>query len=39
MNLMDLAALALGSTVVVAIFIAKTNLEKSRVKVKANRKK
>lgn len=39
MNLMDLAALALGSTVVVAVFIAKTNLEKSRVKVKANRKK
>jgi hypothetical protein len=39
MNIMDLAALALGSTVVIAVFIAKTNLDKSRVRVKANRKK
>lgn len=40
MNLLDLAVLALGSVVILAVFVAKTDIEKSRVriKVKANRK-
>lgn len=34
MNFLDLAVLALGSVVVVMIFVAQTNIEKSRVPVK-----
>lgn len=37
MNFLDLAAFVLASSTVMIVFVAKTNLEKSRVRVKANR--
>ena len=37
MNFLDLAAFVLASSAVMIVFVAKTNLEKSRVRVKGNR--
>lgn len=37
MNFLDLAAFVLASSVVMIVFVSKTNLEKSKVPVKANR--
>ena len=34
MHLLDLAVLALGSSAVLMVFVAKTDLEKARVRVK-----
>lgn len=39
MNFLDLAAFVLACSTVVIVFVAKTNVEKSRVRVKANRTK
>ena len=39
MNFLDLAAFALGTSLVMIIFVVKTNIEKSRVRVKAKIKK
>ncbi|MEA9358532.1 hypothetical protein SHI21_20010 [Bacteriovorax sp. PP10] len=39
MNFLDLAAFVFASAGVMIIFVAKTNLEKSKVRVKANRTK
>lgn len=39
MNFLDLAAFVFASASVMIIFVAKTNLEKSKVRVKANRTK
>jgi hypothetical protein len=37
MNLIDLATFVLSTSLVMIIFVAKTNLEKSKVRVKAKR--
>lgn len=37
MNFLDLAAFVLASGTVLIVFVSKTNLDKSRVRVKANR--
>ena len=37
MNFLDAVTFVVGTSLVMIIFVAKTNLEKSRVKVKANR--
>lgn len=34
MNILDLAVLTLGSAIIMMIFVTKTNIEKSRVRVK-----
>jgi hypothetical protein len=39
MHFLDLAALALGSIVVVIFYVAQTNIEKSRVPVKVKSRK
>jgi hypothetical protein len=39
MNFLDLASFVLASASVMIVFVSKTNLEKSRVRVKANRTK
>ena len=39
MNFMDLAVLALGSMIIVMVFVSKTDLEKSKVPVRIRIKK
>lgn len=39
MNFLDAATFVLGTSLVMIIFVAKTNLEKSRVRVKVKAKK
>lgn len=39
MNFLDLAVLALGSAVTLMVFVTKTDIEKSRVRVRVKTKK
>lgn len=38
MSFLDAAAFVLGTSLVMMVFVAKTNIEKSRVRVRAKRK-
>jgi len=38
MNILDLVTIAVGTSLVMMIFVAKSNMEKTKVRVKAKRK-